>query len=126
MKQHLTPCSQCPWRRESAPGYLGESTPEQFLAQAEADIKMPCHCMVNYERDDWQEQSENAPRCAGHAIYLRNRCKMPKEEGLARFVREVARDPAVFGRAEQFLEHHGGDVSRASGILIGFDDGEPR
>lgn len=127
MKQHHTPCAECPWRKTSAPGWLGASTPEQFLAQAEAEIKMPCHCAVDYERPDWEEQSEVAPRCAGHAIYLRNRCKMPVEPGLAEFVRAVAQDyGSVFGNGQQFLEHHRGDPTRAAGIIMGFDNGEPK
>jgi hypothetical protein len=126
MTQHTTPCKECPWRKNSAPGWLGASTPEQFIAQAEAGIKMPCHCAVNYERADWKEQSETAPRCAGHAIYLRNRCKMPIEPGLAAFVRTVEPSPAVFTRPEQFLSHHNGDPTRAMGILIGIDNGDPR
>lgn len=86
---------------------------------------MPCHCTVDYSRDDWEVQVQTKPRCAGHAAYLRNRCKIPYEPSLAAFVRTVERDPDVFSRPEQFLEHHGGDVSRATGIVIGFDSGEP-
>lgn len=125
MSQHTTPCSQCPWRRASAPGYLGASTPEQFLAQAESETRMPCHCTVDYERADWQEQVQTKPRCAGHAAYLRNRCKQPRDQGLADFVRQVDRNPDVFTRPEEFLRHHGGDESRAMGILLGFDNGDP-
>lgn len=126
MTQHTKPCNECPWRKTSAPGWLGASTPEQFLAQSEAGIKMPCHCAVNYERADWEEQSATAPRCAGHAIYLRNRCKMPTEPGLAAFVRTVEPDrDNVFGNGVEFLTHHRGDPERAMGIIMGFDDGEP-
>lgn len=124
-KQHTTACNQCPWRRTSAPGWLGASTPEQFLAQAESETRMPCHCTVDYSRADWEAQVQAKPRCAGHAAYLRNRCKMPQDPSLAEFVRSVDRDPEVFGRPEQFLEHHGGDVSRAMGILLGIDNGDP-
>lgn len=86
---------------------------------------MPCHCTVDYSRDDWQAQVQEKPRCAGHAAYLRNRCKMPRDPGLAQFVSQVDRDPEVFGRPEQFLEHHGGNVNRTMGILLGQDNGDP-
>lgn len=124
MKQHLTPCAQCPWRKTSAAGWLGASTPLQFLAQAEADIKMPCHCKVNYEREDWREQAEAAPRCAGHAAYLRNRCKSPREPKLAQFVAQVERNPDVFSNPSDFVAHHGGDVSRVPMVILGFDNGD--
>lgn len=124
-KQHLTPCQACPWRTTSLKGWLGESTPLQFLAQAEAEIKMPCHCAVDYEREDWKDQVATAPRCAGHAVYLRNRCKRPKDPELDAFVRQVAPDPEhVFSRPEAFVAHHGGDVSRVTGVLLGMDTGD--
>jgi hypothetical protein len=124
-RQHLTPCAQCPWRKTSAPGWLGSSTPLQFLAQAEADLKMPCHCAVNYEKDDWRAQAEQAPRCAGHAIFLRNRGKLPRDRDLAAFVGQVERNDAVFTNPAEFVTHHGGDARRVSMVLLGFDAGDP-
>lgn len=126
MTQHTKPCKECPWRKNSAPGWLGASTPEQFLAQAESEIKMPCHCAVNYEREDWETQALHAPRCAGHAVYLKNRCKLPRNRELSAFVNSVEPSAEVFTRPEQFLSHHGGNPERAMGIMLGFDDGEPR
>lgn len=124
MSQHHTPCSECPWRKSSAPGWLGASTPLQFLAQAESGIRMPCHCAVNYERDDWEQQVEEAPRCAGHAAYLRNRCKMPSDPEMRAFADRVGRNPEVFTRPEEFVSHHGGDVARTYGVILGIDSGE--
>lgn len=126
INQHTTPCPQCPWRKTSAPGWLGASTPLQFLAQAESEIRMPCHCSVDYDRPDWKERAESSPRCAGHATYLRNRCKSPRNASLAQFVGQVIADPdTVFTRPEDFVRHHGGDETRVIGVLLGFDDGEP-
>lgn len=122
MKQHTVPCAECPWRKTSAPGWLGASTPLQFLQQAESGIKMPCHCTVDYEREDWEEQVEDAPRCAGHAAYLRNRCKLPDDPEMRAFSAEVGRRDDVFARPDHFVEHHRGDVSRVAMVLIGIDD----
>jgi hypothetical protein len=124
--QHLTPCDQCPWRKTSAPGWLGSSTPLQFLAQAESEIRMPCHCAISYEDPNWKNQVEQAPRCAGHATYLRNRCKSPRDPGLSAFVRQVtANTQEVFTHAVDFVAHHQGDVSRVPMVVLGVDDGEP-
>lgn len=127
-KQHTTPCAQCPWRRTSAPGYLGASTTLEFLHQAEFAEKMPCHISIDYEQDDWAEvQLPDAPRCAGHAIYLRNRGKLPTDHGTAQLVKMVSPDrETVFGMHFEFLRHHGGDESRLTGVLLGFDDGSDR
>ncbi|QZI85782.1 hypothetical protein CPT_Summit_131 [Stenotrophomonas phage Summit] len=122
MNQHTEPCGQCPWRKTSAPGWLGASTPLQFVQQAESGIKMPCHCAVDYEQDDWEDQIEDAPRCAGHAAYLRNRCKRPDEQELREFSELVGRRDDVFTRPEEFVAHHGGDTSRVMMVILGIDD----
>lgn len=103
MSQHTTPCGACPWRRASAPGWLGNSTPLEFVQQAEAGIKMPCHLTIDYGQDDWrEEQVPAAPHCAGHAIYLANRCK-----GERPLRGQVQADRvAVFARPQEFLDHH--------------------
>lgn len=123
MNQHTSPCGECPWRKTSVPGWLGNSTVLEFLAQAESGIRMPCHCAVDYDRDDWQDQIEEVPRCAGHAIYLKNRCKLPFESGLKTFVNSVERNDNVFTRPDEFVKHHGGDVNRVMMVLMGRDDG---
>lgn len=107
MKQHTQPCAQCPWRRDSLRGWLGEDTPADFAATAESDERMPCHITVDYEREDWREQADSAPRCAGRAVYLRNRCKVPRDREEAEFVRSVERDADnVFTTAAAFIAHH--------------------
>lgn len=73
-KQHTAPCAVCPWRRDNkTPGWLGGSKSGEFLQQSDAGIRMPCHSAIDYERDDWEQQAENAPQCAGRAIHLTNR-----------------------------------------------------
>lgn len=124
MRQHTVPCAGCPWRRTSAAGWLGNSTTLEFLAQAEHAPKMPCHCAIDYEDEDWKEtQLPDAPRCAGHAAYLRNRCKLPTDRDLAALCEQVGRRHDVFTRPDEFVAHHGGDVSRVTGVLLGFDPG---
>jgi hypothetical protein len=106
-KQHTKPCAQCPWRRTSLAGWLGNSTPQEFMFQAESDVRMPCHVHVDYEREDWERQANTVPRCAGHAIFLRNRCKQPHEPGLRAFCATVERDTeTVFQWPQEFIEHH--------------------
>lgn len=104
MCQQLTqPCKECPWRRDSYPGYLGASDPIDFLQLEETEAHMPCHLTVDYERSDWKEQVSQAPQCAGRAIYLSNRCKSPLNKDLLK----LPADPeAVFSFPQEFAEHH--------------------
>ncbi|MDR9847088.1 hypothetical protein [Herbaspirillum huttiense] len=99
--QHKKPCSECPWRRASAAGWLGSSTPLEFANQAESGIRMPCHLAVDYEREDWEEQADVAPQCAGRAVYMANRCK--SQPGLLKVPADRAE---VFSNVQEFLAHH--------------------
>ena len=122
--QHPAPCRGCPWRRNSARGWLGASTPLEFLSQAEHAPKMPCHLRIDYDDADWKEtQLPAAPRCAGHAAYLRNRCKRPTDPELLALCDAVGRRADVFTRPEEFIGHHGGDPSRITAVLLGMDEG---
>jgi hypothetical protein len=101
-KQHDRPCRECPWRRESFPGWLGASEPGEFLAQSDAGLRMPCHMAVNYESANWEQQAKTAPQCAGHAIFLSNRCKLPAPGVL----KLPADRETVFSRPHEFVAHH--------------------
>lgn len=125
MKQHTHPCGHCPWRRDSLPGWLGDSTTLQFVSQGEHAPKMPCHCTIDYNDDNWEEtQLPTAPRCAGHAAYLANRCKQPLDPELRELVAAVGKRDDVFLHAGEFVDHHGGDASRLPMVLLGFDAGD--
>lgn len=103
VKELKQPCTSCPWRVDSARGWLGASTPVEFLQQSESELRMPCHLHVDYDRESWPEQSEQAPQCAGRAVHFANRCKLPRNLDLvlARPDRE-----SVFSNPQDFIEHH--------------------
>ncbi len=103
MKQHTHPCHECPWRRVSAPGWLGASSPEEFVATSEAEYRMPCHIHVDYECEDWEEQAEEVPQCAGRAIHFANRCKRPRNPDLLVLPADRVN---VFTQTKEFLDHH--------------------
>lgn len=103
-KQHNKPCRECPWRKASAPGWLGASEPGEFLAQSDSGMRMPCHLHVDYEKPDWQAQTQRAPQCAGRAIFQANRCQLPAEGNL----KLPADREAVFSWPHEFVAHHAG------------------
>jgi hypothetical protein len=111
-KQHNRPCGQCPWRRDSLEGWLGASEPGEFLAQSDSGLRMPCHSTVDYEAANWKAAVKTAPQCAGHAIFLSNRCKSAAPGVL----KLPADKEAVFSWPHEFIEHHTG---REPGSLLG-------
>lgn len=88
--QHKSPCSDCPFRRDSVPGWLADMTPGEYLALAHSDEKVECHVLQTQQ-------------CAGLAIYRRNVAKKPRDP-------EVLILPAnqrdVFGNPVEFIAHH--------------------
>lgn len=89
-KQHVKPCSDCPWRRDSLPGWLGSGTPASWVAAAHSDEKIPCHVHSNQQ-------------CAGSSIYRANVCKVSRD---ATVLRLPADREAVFEHQAEFKGHH--------------------
>lgn len=87
--QHTEPCSDCPWRRDALPGWLGGATVTDWLRTAHTDSMVPCHTVGNQQ-------------CAGIAIYRRNVAKsvMPP------LLRLEADREAVFAFPTEFSVHH--------------------
>lgn len=116
MQQHTKPCKGCPWRKDSLRGWLGSSTPVEFLQTSEAEHRMPCHNTVNYERDDWEEQASMAPQCAGRAVHFANRCKKPRNPEL--LVSDSTDRELVFSNPQDFIDHHTNDPKVPQVIIV--------
>ena len=93
-KQHTSPCSDCPWRRDSVPGWLGSMTSDEWLALAHGEGQADCHTTV---RPDG-----GAHACAGLAIYRANVCKAPRDPNVMRLPADRVK---VFSFNE-FKKHH--------------------
>lgn len=87
--QHNTPCSDCPWRRDSLNGWLGSETPEQWVRIAHSDNVVECHTLLGAQ-------------CAGIAVYRRNVAKLPYPPN----IRLEADRENVFSNPSEFIEHH--------------------
>jgi len=91
MKQHTSPCHDCPWRRNSIAGWLGsEQTPEDWIASAHGETQVECHI-------------HHPAQCAGVSIYRANMCKMPR---FPQILRLKADRENVFATPFEFIEHH--------------------
>lgn len=88
--QHKKPCSDCPWARTAIPGWLGSSTPDEWLSHAHGEARVECHTLLTQQ-------------CAGIAIYRRNMCKSPRDPGA--LVLDADREK-VFSNPMEFIAHH--------------------
>jgi hypothetical protein len=109
--QRKKPCKECPFRRKSAPGWLGRDTPEGFITTAMADHPMPCHLEVDYEQKDWRTQAASAPLCAGALIFFANTCKLSRDPERPRLKPDRAN---VFNNPREFIEHHAYEPTRGT------------
>jgi hypothetical protein len=102
-------CKQCPFRKDSIAGWLGEAShqPEEFLATIE-NSPIACHMTVDWEEDDRRidEEIENAPACLGSLQFHKNSCKQPKDRQYANLVEVVDKNEEVFNWRHEFIKHH--------------------
>lgn len=95
-KQHTSPCSDCPWRRNSIKGWLGPWDPQTWVNIAQSEERIECHTSKDRESgDQWN--------CAGAAIFRANIFKDLRDPLAFRLKRNVT---AVFAWGKEFIEHH--------------------
>ncbi len=105
------PCKECPFRRESAPGWLGahESSTE-IVGLVNADRAFPCHLAVNALVEDGTEFSDavqEAHHCVGALAFMNNSCKLSRNPEIKAQQREVGRRPDCFAFPHELVQHHG-------------------
>lgn len=92
------PCKECPWRRESAPGWLGPTSAEDWVLTAHAETPIMCHRTIK-ESGSY----EGTKQCKGAAIFRANVFKSPRREDMAVGPQDTE---TVFATNDEFLKHH--------------------
>ncbi len=88
--QHTSPCSDCPFRRDSLPGWLGGNTPLDFVRMAHSETSYRCHAKIG-------------PHCAGLAIFRANVLKELRDRDAFRLPPDKKK---VFSGDNEFIEYH--------------------
>lgn len=104
MKENLRqPCKECPFRRDSARGWLGGyDGPEHFLAvHYHAEERNPCHLSIDYEtdRETWDPEA-----CVGQVVMFKNSYKLPRGWEMPEAISADA--DACFRWSHEFVAHH--------------------
>lgn len=90
-KQHTNPCGECPWKKTSLRGWLGNvKSPDDWLQVAHGETRVPCHMRCD------------SAQCAGLATYRANVYKKPRDQTIL----ILPQSDAVFQTPMQFKEHH--------------------
>jgi hypothetical protein len=95
-KQHTSPCSDCPFRRDSVPGWLGSMSAQEWRDLAHGEGSADCHATKQADGSAWA--------CAGLAIYRANVCKSVRDPKAMRLKPDTK---TVFSFGE-FMKHHEG------------------
>jgi hypothetical protein len=98
-------CIECPFKKSSAPGYLGEVSyqPEVFLQQIN-EAAIPCHLSINWENKD--EKFKHSKDCVGALQFMNNSLKMSRDYDTAKLQKEYGKSDEIFSRTKEFIDHH--------------------
>lgn len=89
-RQHVTPCSDCPFARSAFPGWLGSMDAGEWVRCVHGETFIECHVTTNAQ-------------CAGAAIYRGNVGKVPRDPDQLRLSKNTQ---LVFASPLEFLAHH--------------------
>jgi hypothetical protein len=101
------PCGRCPFRRDSAAGWLGEAPPEEFVQLIQIEYPLPCHATLDYEDPRWRERweaGEVGSLCRGALVMAANMRKLARNQSAQ--PRVPADCEAVFATPAEFVAHH--------------------
>jgi len=102
-------CKDCPWRVNSAKGWLGGQEPELFTGLVEMGEKLPCHATMKGDLSLEDLKTDTKTRhCYGALTTMKNSCKLSSNPKIAEQVKKVERDSSFFSFFSQFLAHHRG------------------
>lgn len=107
------PCRECPFRKDSWKGYLGDVSgqPEVYLEQLEHSTPIPCHLTVDWESPDYLEEVKQAPACIGALQFMNNSCKLSKFKNIIELQEEAGKNDQIFKWSPEFIKHHKGDLT---------------
>ncbi|WP_187967900.1 hypothetical protein [Aquibium microcysteis] len=111
MRTNLTePCKECPFRRNSMPGWLGPWEPTDLLAAIKV-APFPCHRTIKADMSFDDPGAAKLELCAGAALFLNykmevSRCKVTADHQFT-LATSLTKDERVFADDTSLLDHHG-------------------
>jgi len=105
-------CNDCPFSRQSLPGFLADYKVEDFRAFMTHDIMFPCHKQMKaatpIEAVQASIKAGKLKLCRGYVESMVKSAKMPREESFAQIVKDVR--PYLDDHSMsiwEFTDHHG-------------------
>lgn len=99
--KHTTPCAECPWRKESAPGWLGGYPPELYADAVQENEVPACHL------NDHGPDSAKTAMCAGALSVCANSAIIPSKTKGGKEARDIVGQRSdTFKWVRDFFAHH--------------------
>lgn len=102
------PCSDCPWRRNATPGWLGPYDAIKWLGIAHSDSPVACHQTITHTDEEgigeWDDPALR--QCRGVAIFREHICKAPRDPAIETGPEDREH---VFANNAEFIEYHTGE-----------------
>lgn len=107
-----SPCSECPFRRDSLRGYTGpHETAREIADYIWADGFFPCHMKITALTDQGMtidQAGDVAPPCAGACSMMNNGCKLSRDDRMRAGQDDAGRRDDVFRNPGEMEEYHDG------------------
>jgi hypothetical protein len=94
------PCSGCPFKIKSAPGFLGGHPLEPYRQPPSVGMPTSCHC------DDKGADDPRTSFCAGSLAVIANDPNVEPLPEYADAVAQIGKRDDCFATVEAFAEHH--------------------
>ena len=108
--ERKTMCAECPFRKKSAPGWLGPWSVDEFEQIINSDSQFVCHDVINKMSDDNVPTSiieDVGQHCVGLLRYRNSLCRLSRDPEVAEVQRELrsVQDEEIIP-AREFRTHH--------------------
>ncbi|GAB4042646.1 DUF6283 family protein [Spirosoma litoris] len=98
------PCNNCPFRKDSLEGWLGEYRARQIAQSATSDNNFYCHKTLIRDDEGDTQIGINSQICAGSVLLHQ---KEGRPNCYYRFIdKEYSGSELIFDSANDFIEHH--------------------
>lgn len=108
MKHCKQACSDCPWRKKAAKGWLGGQDPDVFTGIIQMNKILPCH-NTQKGKDLTLEELENnqeVSHCAGALFTMNNANYLSKSPEIAKAQEELGKNSSFFKNFHDFKKYH--------------------
>jgi hypothetical protein len=98
-------CAECPFRRTSLAGWLGDDRPDDVIGLLRTDRPYHCHLDVAKAIAAKRPSSDSA-HCAGALQFMKSIAKLPRSATGSAAVKAISVEPDCLTSAADFLAHH--------------------